>query len=517
MRDPTGPYRRTKKSIRNSIVSLSLQLLSILTGFFSRRIFIDYLGTEIVGLNTTAASILNFLNLAELGIGTAIAVTLYRPLAEKDNQSIREIVALQGRMYRIIASLVLAGSLVVMGFFPQIFGKSELPLWYPYATFSVFLYGSLLNYFFTFSKNVLYADQQNYKIVSRSRLLGILKLVLQALAVRFLGNGYIWWLVLEAVFATLTTFWVIRIVHQEYPFLKEPVARPDLLRKKYPDVLRKVKYLSFHKLGYFAMNQLSPLIIYAFSSLTTVALYGNYMLLTVNLLNLLTALYTGMDAGVGNMVAEGDKKLILKVFRELFTSRFFLVGTCCICLWLLTDSFITAWLGSDYLLGRTTLALIIASFFITNTRTTVDTYLTAYGMFQDIWAPILEGILNVGFSVLLGKIYGLNGILTGVLIAQVAIGFIWKPIFLFSKGLHTPLIFYVRMYGKHLAFLLISFAAMILLSSRTGLGEAASIWAFLWQGTFLLAATVAVFGGLLLLFEQSMRGFLKRVRSAMMN
>jgi hypothetical protein len=73
------------------------------------------------------------------------------------------------------------------------------------------------------------------------------------------------------------------------------------------------------------------------------------------------------------------------------------------------------------------------------------------------------------------------------------------------------------MYGKHLAFLLISFAAMILLSSRTGLGEAASIWAFLWQGTFLLAATVAVFGGLLLLFEQSMRGFLKRVRSAMMN
>ena len=512
MRDPTGPYRRTKKSIRNSIVSLSLQLLSILTGFFSRRIFIDYLGTEIVGLNTTAASILNFLNLAELGIGTAIAVTLYRPLAEKDSQSIREIVALQGRMYRIIASLVLAGSLVVMGFFPQIFGKSELPLWYPYATFSVFLYGSLLNYFFTFSKNVLYADQQNYKIVSRSRLLGILKLVLQALAVRFLGNGYIWWLVLEAVFATLTTFWVIRIVHQEYPFLKEPVTRPDLLRKKYPDVLRKVKYLSFHKLGYFALEPAQPAdhlcLFYPDDRRFVRQLHAADRQSPQSADRALHR----HGCRVGNMVAEGTKA-DSESFPRAFHLQVLLVGTCCICLWLLTDSFITAWLGSDYLLGRTTLALIIASFFITNTD---------HGGHLSDRIRNVPGHLGTDFGRnpqrrlfrAAGKIYGLNGILTGVLIAQVAIGFIWKPIFLFSKGLHTPLIFYVRMYGKHLAFLLISFAAMILLSSRTG--RSRFHLGVLVAGTFLLAATVAVFGGLLLLFEQY-AGIPQRVRSAMMN
>ena len=60
-------YSRTKKSLRNSAVALSLQVVTLLVGFFSRKIFLDYLGTEILGLNTTATSILNGLNLLELG------------------------------------------------------------------------------------------------------------------------------------------------------------------------------------------------------------------------------------------------------------------------------------------------------------------------------------------------------------------------------------------------------------------------------------------------------------------
>ena len=112
-------YLRTKKSLRNSVVALSLQIVTLLVGFFSRKIFLDYLGTEILGLNTTATSLLNFLNLAELGIGSAIAVTLYKPLFDQDRNAIREIVALQGWLYKRIAFFVLGGSLVLMFFFPE--------------------------------------------------------------------------------------------------------------------------------------------------------------------------------------------------------------------------------------------------------------------------------------------------------------------------------------------------------------------------------------------------------------
>lgn len=71
---------RTEKSVRNAKVALIFYLVQILLGFFSRKAFFDYLGSEILGLNTTVANLLGFLNLAELGIGTSVGYFLYKPL-----------------------------------------------------------------------------------------------------------------------------------------------------------------------------------------------------------------------------------------------------------------------------------------------------------------------------------------------------------------------------------------------------------------------------------------------------
>ncbi|MDO5443774.1 MAG: sugar transporter, partial [Bacteroidia bacterium] len=160
----SGSYTRTKNSLRNSLVAVGLQVVALLIGFWSRRIFLNHLGTEVLGLNTTATSLLQFLNLAEMGIGSAIAVTLYKPIFNDDRRTIKEIVALQGWLYRIIALIVLGGSAVLMCFFPLIFNKTPLPLWYAYASFGVLLYSSLLGYFFNYKQILLDAHQQNYKI-----------------------------------------------------------------------------------------------------------------------------------------------------------------------------------------------------------------------------------------------------------------------------------------------------------------------------------------------------------------
>ena len=504
-------YKRTRNSLKNSSVAFLLQVAAMLLGFFARRIFIQQLGVELMGLNATAASILNMLNLAELGISSAVSVTLYKPLHEKDEQAIREIIALQGRLFRYIGSFVLIGSAVVLCFFPQIFAKSGLPLSYSYATYLVLLYSSLLWYFFNYKKNLLYADQKNYKVLLATQLVGIVKLALQMVAVLRLENGYFWWLALEAAASTVSTLLVWRVVDRTYPFLRENVRVDAALRKRHPEILARSKFIAFHKLGGYAVSQLSPIFIYAYASLTLVGMYGNYILLTGNLAALLAALYAGATASIGDMVAEGNKSLIMKVFRELLSSRILIVGTCCICLWFLTEPFICLWLGGEYVLGTVTLALVIALFYISNTRSVVDDYLTAHGTFHDIWAPIAETALNVGLSILLGRRWGLNGVLTGVLISQIAIVFIWKPVFLFRASLHIPLGFYIWLYVRCFLPVAVGWGACRLLIEVLPVDASASIWHFLLYAACIGLVALSVSGVIMSFTEGGIRGFWLRI------
>ena len=511
MMTQAGAYDRTKKSIRNSIVAVSLQVVSLLIGFWSRRIFLNHLGTEVLGLNTTATSLLNFLNLAELGIGTAIAVTLYKPIFDDDKESIKEIVALQGWLYKIIALIVIGGSVILSCFFPIIFNKTPLPLWYAYASFGVLLYSNLLGYFFNYKQILLDAYQLNYKIQLSVKLISIFKLVIQAFTIKYLDNGYVWWLVLEAVFATITAIVLSRTVNKTFPYIKESVSKPAELRHKYPTVVTKVKQLFFHKIGEFVIYQTTPLIIYAFASLTLVAKYGNYLILTNNLTALLGGLFMGIAASVGNLVAEQNKELTMKVFRELFSSRFWMTTVCCICLWFLADPFISLWIGPEYVLDKTTLLLLIIIFYIANTRNVVDIYLNAYGLFQDIWAPIVEAVICLGGSILLGKHFGLNGILSGLIISQITIVLTWKPIFLFHSGLKQSIGSYVKMYGVHI---IVATATAIMVDKIKQLiifDYSSSFITFLLYALIIFLTTGFILFALLYLCEKGMRGFVKRL------
>ena len=267
----------------------------------------------------------------------------------------------------------------------------------------------------------------------------------------------------------------------------------------------------FHKIGGFVLTQTSPLIIYAYASLTLVALYGNYLLITNNLSLLLGALFAGLGASVGNMIAEGDRPLILKVFKELFSSRFLAVMVCSICIWILADPFISVWLGPEYLLDKMTLFLIIVIFFLGTMRAVVDTFISSYGLFQDIWAPVVEAVLNLGCSIGLGYFYGLHGILTGVIISQLIIVFTWKPYFLFTRGLREPLGLYLILYAKHLIAGAICFLAVRAISGVIPIDPASGIWAFLLYASIVFVCCTLILGGILYAVEFGMRSFVRRM------
>lgn len=449
---------RTTKSVKNSKFAFIYYFVSLLLGFFSRKVFLDYVGIEVLGLNQTAQNLLGFLSLAELGIGSAIAFTLYQPLAVNDQQSINEIVTVQGWLYRRIAIFIGVAAIILMCFFPIIFGSSGLPLWYAFTSFGVFLYSSLLTYFINFKQILLSANQKDYLITKHYHFVNLVKSVIQILAMVYLPLPYVSWLVLQVVFSTIASWNLNRVIHNEFPNLKIDMGIGKSLVKKYSIIITKVKQLFFHAIGGFVLTQSSFIIIYAFANLTMVGIYGNYMLIANSIRMLFNAAFQGATAGVGNLVAEGDKKKMLSVFEELFTSRFLIITTFLYCFLVLSNSFMVIWIGEQYLLDRPTLTVIVLTTYIILSRTTVDAYIFATGLFQDIWAPIVEAVLNIGFSLLFGYYFGIIGVLSGVLLSQVFVIFLWKPFFLFKKGLHESLWIYIRLYVKHIVVFAVCYA-----------------------------------------------------------
>lgn len=426
---------RTQKSLKNAQVALIFYFIQLILGFFSRKAFFDYLGSEILGLNTTASNLLGFLNLAELGVSAAVGYFLYQPLYDKDYDKLNILVSIQGWLYRRVAFIIIGASIILMFFFPLIFNKSPLPLYYAYLTFGVLLFSAMLGYFYNYRQIVLFADQKNYKIQQYTQGTTIVKTILQILFITYLPYPFGSWLVLEVVGSIVTTLILNYVLKREYPWLKTEIFKGKQYIKQYPEVIKKTGQVFFHKIGGVILNQSSPLIIYGFTSLTTVALYGNYILIISKIATLLGTVFNSTGAAVGNLVASKDKERIIRVFWELYDSRLYISVICLMCLYHLTNPFITIWIGQEYCLGNDFLILFIVLNSINMTRTTVDSFINAHGLYGDIWSPIAESVLNIGFSISFGYLWGLNGIILGIMISQIIIISIWKPYFLFKNGM----------------------------------------------------------------------------------
>lgn len=503
---------RTKKSIQNSVVALGIFLVNLLLQFFFRKAFLEQLGVSVLGLNTTASNLLQFLNLAELGIGLAVASTLYKPLFDHDDITINEIVSLQGWLYRNIAIFLIVGSGILLLFFPRIFSNMDIPLWYSYATYSVLLFSALLGYFANYKQIILSASQQDYKIQFSYRLPLLVKILVEILALKYLSCEYVWWLIIEVLFAIIASVSLSCTIRSSFPKLKTDVSIGKNLRFKYPEVSKKIKQVFFHKIGTFALTQASPLIIYAYSSLSVVAMYGNYYLITNGISMLVSSVFNSMGAGIGNLIAQGDKKRILQVFEEIFSLRFFLGSILCASLILFGQIFVSLWVGSQYLFELKTLILMTVICYIAMTRNTVDTYINGYGLFKDIWSPLAEAGINISLSILLGLKYGINGVLGGIIISQILIILIWKPYFLFHYGFNISIRPYFILNIKCFMSMIISgiIAVLIAFLLNYSLYDVSILNIILGVGVFAVYACASL--TLLYLFTDGMKDGITRFK-----
>lgn len=502
---------RTHKSILNALVSLFYYFLQMILGFWARKVFYDYLGSEVLGLDTTAYSLLNFLNLAELGIGTSIAFFLYKPLFDDDRLTINEIVTLQGWIYRRIAYLIMGGAAILMCFFPMIFAKSSLPLWCAYATFSVMLLGSLLGYFVNYRQIVLSADQKTYKVTVATQGASFLFKVLLIVLLPVVPFPFLFYLSTTLAGQLFGCFWLNHVLKKEYPWLKSCKASGNELLDKYPDILKKTKQVFIHRISGTILVHFSPLIMYGFASLTMVAYYGNYLVITEKVSSLLGTVFGSTGAGVGNLIASNDKNRIVSVFWELLDSRLCMSWICLLCCYFLIEPLVSVWLGPEYVMSKGILICVILASAIFMNRTTVDSFISGYGLFKDVWATICESILNISLSFGLGFIWGIEGVVAGAIIAQSVFVGLWKPYFLFTQGFGlSPFSYFVKFAGR----CLIICASWVMLYSTTTYLELNTIdnyLSFFKYATIIFVESSLVVGILFYLMTDGTKAFVQRM------
>ena len=434
---------RVKKSILNAEVNLLFYFLSLFLAFFSRKILLDCLGAEFIGLTGALYNILGYLNLAELGIGSCISFFLYKPLQSNNQQVIEEILSVFGYLYRWIGLIILGCGFIISLFFPLIFNNSELGLGIVYFAFYSFLGSSVIGYFINYRQILLTADQKNYIVAIYFQSANIVKTALQILLAYHYKNLYIW-VALEFIFGIFECIILNWKINKEYPWLKTNEREGKLLLKKYPGILVNTRQIFIHKIKDFLLDKSDELFVFAFVSLKMVAYYGNYTMVLSKVSIFFSSVLDSINAGIGNLIAEGNKDNIMKVFWEMMTIRHFVAGFMCFSFYHFIEPFISLWLGAEYILSRDILLLLCVFRYIGASRGVVDMYNHALGQYADVWAAWVELIINVCITIVAGIYWGIAGILLGKIASTGLIVIFWKPYYLFKTGLQESYLSYWR-------------------------------------------------------------------------
>lgn len=500
---------RVHRSVMNIKVGMLFYILTLFLAFFSRRVFLDCLGAEFIGLTGMLMNIMSFLSVAELGIGTSIVFFLYKPLQEDNHEKINEIMSMLAFLYRCIGVIIGIIGILISIFFPWWFNNltSGLPLVY-FAYYS-FLGSTMAGYIFNYKQLLVSANQKQYLVNSYFQTIGIIQSIAQILLAYYYRNLWLW------VFVGLA-FTIIGIIifnyriQQLYPWLNIDLKQGYRNLKKYPEVLKKTRQIFVQKIKDFILYRSDEIMVGMFVSVVKVAFYGNYAIIINKLNFLVNILSEGLSAGVGNLLAEGNEQNIMKVFWEITAARFLILGVIILSLLLFFQPFIGCWLGQQYQLSNIIVYLLIFNLFIRYQTAAVYIYVGSAGLFSDVWAAWTELIVNISLTLLLAPFYGIAGILLAKIISFGFISSFWKPYYLFSQTFHRS----VWDYWRGMAPYYIIFAVFTLLSiwlKQTVITpHSSSFISLALYGSLVAVPLFTAFFILLFLFTPGMKYFIAR-------
>ena len=425
---------RTKNSLINALVGVGGQVLNMLLQFVTRMFFIRYLSAAYLGVDGLFTEVLGMLNLAELGIGSAMIFSMYKPVANDDCDQIARLMNLYKVMYRCVAAFVLIAGLCLMPFLNDMLkdrGGAEIDNLQ--LIYLLYLIQSATSYLLSYKNSILMAYQKAYVRLAWEQAFKLIQVVLQILVLIFTGN-FILYLIVQLTSQFMINVAVARKVDREYAYLKDCHEFPAKAERN--DIVKNIGALSLHRIATLVVNSTDNMIMTAYIGLSTVGMYSNYKLVISGINNLFGKIASAFAGSIGNLHATESTDKVYEVYRVLDFGMFLLFGYTAGGLALLLNPFIRLCFGESYLFSAATVMVVVIQFYLSGMRQINLQFRSAMGLFwHDRYKAVFEAVINLVASLILVQAYGVTGVIGGTIVSTVTTCFWIEPYVLMRYGI----------------------------------------------------------------------------------
>ncbi len=422
---------RTKNASRNIMWGIIEKIIMLLLPFFTRTVLIKTLGVDYLGLNSLFTSILSVLSISELGVGTAIVFSMYKPIAEDDQDTLCALLNTYRRVYNVIGCIILVAGLGVLPFLPKLINGS-----YPsdinlYLLYLIYLLNTVISYFlFAYKAALFSAHQRNDLISKRAAMVSLCKSVLEVVLLLVARNYYVYVIVLPL--STIVTNLVNAYLAKK--LFPDIVCKGEISRDVKEGIKKRIVGLLSFKIYNVIFTSVDTIVISAFLGLKPLAIYNNYYYVQNAIIGFLTILTSSITAGVGNKMVTDTPDANYEDFKKFTFANGWICSWSAVSLLCLYQHFMQWWLGSDLLFSFDTMVLMVLYFLLPRITTMTYTYREAAGLWwEDRIRPLVSTAVNLILNIILVQIIGMNGVIISTLICTIFINVPWGTIVLFKN------------------------------------------------------------------------------------
>lgn len=466
---------RSINSIRNVLAAFFNQFIIIVLNFVVRTIFIKILGNQYLGIGGLFLNILSMLSLAEMGLGSAIAFHMYKPLAQNDEKQIHRLLLFYKTVYRYIGFIILIAGLVLLPFLPNLI--KEVPTFINiYFAYLIYLSQSVSTYFFMAYKSTLFrADQKTYVINSVSNNVTVITAALQILVLIFLKNFYVY-VGIQTIMNIIQSLIISGKCNKQYPFLKKK-SKEKLPKEDIREIYKDCTAMLIYRINGVVVNATDSIFLSKFAGVAVLGNYANYTLISNCLQRCIKLVFNSITSSIGNLNASGSEdRHQVEVFNVIKFIAFVINSVCAVGIFVVVNPFVTWWIGEKYLLPRSFVLIFSLNFYLQGMQKVTNIYRNALGLFQQAkYRPVAGALINIVVSLLLVKPYGITGVLLGTFVSGLLTYTWFDPLIIFKYGFHLSPIKYFITSFKYIAITCVCAACAYLLVDIVEFGGLAGV------------------------------------------